>query len=98
MEKYKIHDEIICTIDNCTFEHFYGDEHFYSVFVENEDYFLAMGVYDSEENGYDPPFTHCFESGFCDSGTCSLVLIILEIIEKTIQDILDNYCMAPKIH
>ena len=51
----------------------YGDEHFYSVFVENEDYFLAMGVYDSEENGYHPPFTHCFESGFCDSGTCTWI-------------------------
>lgn len=30
LAKYKIHDEIICTIDNCTFEHFYGDEYFSS--------------------------------------------------------------------
>ena len=73
LAKYKIHDEIICTIDNRIFEHFYSDEYFSSAYIENKDYFLAVGVYDSEENGYHPPFEHCFESYDCDNGASAWV-------------------------
>lgn len=68
LENYKINDDLFCTIDKCKFEHLTSDENFCSAYIENENYYLTMGVYDSEENGYWPPFEHCFEAYDCDTG------------------------------